>query len=108
MKHPYQCTTTGCRKRKSYPKGTQDYTESCPALGCKGIMKLDRARVERPELSCGKPCDCNGSKGKREDKIVYRDEVAIVLGPHRKGQKGCMYNLNYGKSAFRDEDPCPF
>ena len=65
---------------------------------CGGNMNYDKCRIENDAKSRGERCDCTGAKSKSQDKIVYLDGVAMVLGPHRKGQLGCVHNKDFGKT----------
>lgn len=114
-----------CGKRTSLPAGTLDGAEKCPKCG-QWSMTLDRYRLTCRREGTGKDhpprCDCHGAKGAKEDKIQYRRGVRIVLGPHRKGQAGCIHHPDFGKTdqelyeedlaaqddGYRVGDDCPF
>lgn len=103
---PYRCMnrdkTKGreCGRRKSMKREQVPDDVKCSGCGSSAYWAKDAYRIEgrkNPNKDHPERCDCHGGKAKKEDKIVERDGVSIVLGPHRKGQKGCMHNPEYGK-----------
>jgi hypothetical protein len=102
---PYKCTT--CARRRSLRFGT--YNGEIKCVHCGGNMHLDKARINNDIKSRGERCDCHGSKTKKDPKMVYPGDVAYIQGPHRKGQRGCSFNRDYGISERPVEDNlCPF